>query len=222
MQAIETRYKGFRFRSRLEARWAVFFDCLGIQWVYEPEGYELIREAGMLRYLPDFWLPEVGLFAEVKGNLNSVSFGDDVEKMLLLANQSRRGILLLAELQPIAVLIAPHKNPHSFDFVPESLGASVWSTCPLCRQWALKNGPGYTGEYDAYWCLNCCKARRVHVRTKRALYNDKSQVAVRLALDAARAARFEHGEKPEITRTSFSSPMPTLEPISIIKPKQKS
>lgn len=27
-QVIETEYKGYRFRSRLEARWAVFFDTL--------------------------------------------------------------------------------------------------------------------------------------------------------------------------------------------------
>jgi hypothetical protein len=38
---IETRYAGCRFRSRLEARWAVFFDRLGIAWEYEPEGFEL-------------------------------------------------------------------------------------------------------------------------------------------------------------------------------------
>lgn len=52
MKAIETRYKGYRFRSRLEARWAVFFDALGTQWRYEVEGYEL--PSG--RYLPDFLL----------------------------------------------------------------------------------------------------------------------------------------------------------------------
>ncbi len=37
IQAIETRYKGYRFRSRLEARWAVFFDHLKIEWEYEPD-----------------------------------------------------------------------------------------------------------------------------------------------------------------------------------------
>lgn len=52
-KAIETRYKGYRFRSRLEARWAVFFDALGTKWEYEKEGYEL--PSG--HYLPDFWLP---------------------------------------------------------------------------------------------------------------------------------------------------------------------
>lgn len=37
----ETQYKGYCFRSRLEARWAVFFDKLGIDFVYESEGYDL-------------------------------------------------------------------------------------------------------------------------------------------------------------------------------------
>lgn len=31
-KAVETVYKGYRFRSRLEARWAIFFDSLGIKW----------------------------------------------------------------------------------------------------------------------------------------------------------------------------------------------
>jgi hypothetical protein len=49
---IQTRYKGYRFRSRLEARWAVFFDLLGIAWEYEPEGFRM----GSVCYLPDFRL----------------------------------------------------------------------------------------------------------------------------------------------------------------------
>lgn len=67
IKAIETQYKGYRFRSRLEARWAVFFDALGIEWEYEKEGYDL-GEAGW--YLPDFWLPEFGIWVEIKGKLN--------------------------------------------------------------------------------------------------------------------------------------------------------
>ena len=54
IKAIETEYNGYRFRSRLEARWAVFFDELGIKYQYEPEGFDL---DGTL-YLPDFYLPE--------------------------------------------------------------------------------------------------------------------------------------------------------------------
>ena len=34
--AVETFYKGYRFRSRLEARWAAFFDLCKWRWEYEP------------------------------------------------------------------------------------------------------------------------------------------------------------------------------------------
>jgi hypothetical protein len=61
MTPIETIYHGARFRSRLEARWAVCFDALGIPWEYEPQGYHL--ENGP--YLPDFRLWG-SLLAEVK------------------------------------------------------------------------------------------------------------------------------------------------------------
>lgn len=58
---IETRYRGYRFRSRLEARWAVTFDALGYRWEYEPQGYQLPAGA----YLPDF-LVEDETFWEIK------------------------------------------------------------------------------------------------------------------------------------------------------------
>ena len=53
IQAIECTYAGRRFRSRREARWAILFDHLGIDWRYEPEGYCL---SGNVHYLPDFEL----------------------------------------------------------------------------------------------------------------------------------------------------------------------
>ena len=53
MKAIETQYKGYRFRSRLEARWAIFFDELGIRWQYETEGFVLNDKTW---YLPDFFI----------------------------------------------------------------------------------------------------------------------------------------------------------------------
>jgi hypothetical protein len=64
VSAIETRYAGCRFRSRLEARYAVFLDHLSITWEYEPQGFQLPSGA---RYLPDFRLPELKLFLEIKG-----------------------------------------------------------------------------------------------------------------------------------------------------------
>lgn len=81
IKPIETVYKGYKFRSRLEARWAVFFDSIGIKYLYEHEGYsfddpddieldengELARDPRQIQYLPDFYLPELNIHVEVKG-----------------------------------------------------------------------------------------------------------------------------------------------------------
>ncbi|WP_411102490.1 hypothetical protein [Streptomyces sp. cmx-4-9] len=63
--AIETYYAGHLFRSRLEARWATVFNDLGLRWEYEPQGF-LIGEQRR-PYLPDFRLPDIGWWIEVKG-----------------------------------------------------------------------------------------------------------------------------------------------------------
>lgn len=62
-KAIQTEYNGYLFRSRLEARWAVFFDYLGIEYEYEPEG--IVLSSGS-HYLPDFYLPDFKCYFEVK------------------------------------------------------------------------------------------------------------------------------------------------------------
>ena len=65
IKALPTKYKDTTFRSRLEARYACFFDHLGIEWVYEKEGYDL---GDGVWYLPDFYLPQFGggVHVEVK------------------------------------------------------------------------------------------------------------------------------------------------------------
>lgn len=79
MKPIETYYKGYRFRSRLEARWAVFFDALGVKYDYEPEGFT----RNGVHYLPDFLIYDVegehashwrgNIYVEVKGNPDAES-----------------------------------------------------------------------------------------------------------------------------------------------------
>lgn len=74
IKPIETNYKGIKFRSKLEAQWAVFFDECDIEWEYEPQGYKLNNGQW---YLPDFLLHGINyqnhyidLYVEVKGVLN--------------------------------------------------------------------------------------------------------------------------------------------------------
>lgn len=66
INAIETYYSGHHFRSRLEARWATVFNDLGLNWEYEPQGYR-VGEQGR-PYLPDFRLPDIDWWVEVKGS----------------------------------------------------------------------------------------------------------------------------------------------------------
>lgn len=90
--AIETRYKGYRFRSRLEARWAVYFDALSMKWDYEKEGFDL-GSAGY--YLPDFWLPEASTWAEVKPTEFTSS---ELEKIKRLGDLTGQKVLMLVEV----------------------------------------------------------------------------------------------------------------------------
>ena len=99
IQAIKTIYKGFAFRSRLEARWAVFFDAMGIKWEYEKEGY--ILEDKTL-YLPDFWLPESKVFLEVKPECLSV--------------EENKKCAQLAKLHPV-ILAVGIPEPHVYEMM---------------------------------------------------------------------------------------------------------
>jgi hypothetical protein len=65
IRAVDTIYNGHFFRSRLEARWAVFFNALGLAWEYEAETFDVDG----VWYLPDFKLQRRGdsvLWIEVK------------------------------------------------------------------------------------------------------------------------------------------------------------
>jgi hypothetical protein len=58
--ARPTRYAGVEFRSRLEARWAAFFDLCKLRWDYEP--------IDLHGWTPDFTIetPYCKVFVEVK------------------------------------------------------------------------------------------------------------------------------------------------------------
>jgi len=100
IKPIETTYNGHRFRSRLEARWAVFFDTLKVHYEYEKEGYD-IGELGY--YLPDFWLPypekqnfsghqNAGHWLEVKG---SKPTDNELQKLVALSKVTQHSGILV-------------------------------------------------------------------------------------------------------------------------------
>lgn len=104
IQAIETHYAGHRFRSRLEARWAVFFDELCIAWEYEPQGFVI----GDTPYLPDFLLTECGTWVEVKGNPDQLDI-----RLMNQAALSLPEMPHLFEPGPRLMILGPIPKPSS-------------------------------------------------------------------------------------------------------------
>lgn len=107
IKAIETRYNGRHYRSRLEARWAVFFDTLGLSYEYEPEGFEF---DGM-RYLPDFYIREWDAYVEIKGTLAAAN--DDRRKHRAFVSQ-KQSCLYVAIGQPLTrmIIVLLPRTPH--------------------------------------------------------------------------------------------------------------
>jgi hypothetical protein len=94
VKAIETKYAGCLFRSRLEARWAVFFETLGLRWEHEPEGFK--TSAGW--YLPDFrvWYPGLAYpqYFEVKPAWSLIK-PDELAKIMAFGRNVRGGLIVL-------------------------------------------------------------------------------------------------------------------------------
>lgn len=129
IKPIETRYKGHRFRSRLEARWAVFFDSLGIKWEYEPEGFEL--PDGTL-YLPDFYLPsEIGndWYVEIKPERNGCF--NELVKCIKFAKHSMKPVMILGNIPDFE--IAKNAILYAVIFRYDS-----WAECIVAENYPLE------------------------------------------------------------------------------------
>lgn len=175
LQAIETIYHGYRFRSRLEARWAVFFDALGVKYEYEKEGFAL-KKAGW--YLPDFWLPEQQCWVEIKPDEPSQI---EIEKAAALAVSSENDVFILYGPIPIN----PDTEYPSYERGQKLFGGEGHWDC--CYAW---NECGVCGRLGIVFQSNPDRLECGHDSggwdTPRLLK----------AYESARQARFEHGETP--------------------------
>ncbi len=171
-KAIKTRVFGCRFRSRLEARWAVFLTELGLDWQYEKQGFEL--PAG--RYLPDFWVESWNSWVEIKPTTPSIA------ELLLCASlhgETGQRVLLFAGECWVA--------KHAVYQFHESNGAmfNLLGECPTCQGIAsmltLEDGVVKASKFSECQC-------------REALRFPNSDTSLMAAYEAARAARFEHGE----------------------------
>lgn len=220
IKAIETRYAGCLFRSRLEARWAVFFDTLGIRWEYEKEGYDL-GEAGW--YLPDFWLPRPQCFVEIKG----VECSDkDRIKCETLHKQSGFSVFIavgnIGEHQWIEFGGYWKEKPASTRSLYANGFVDIQQSCLLCpvcgsnyvsmdRDRSKTNDLAMYCESNHSWRLGFTDAYKGHTRPAfrdvfehvHSYPDEQWEYDLQIngidtnrsnAITAARSARFEHGE----------------------------
>jgi len=212
VQAIETRYAGCRFRSRLEARWAVFFDALNIEWQYEPQGYLVTSSFDQEQtrpYLPDFWLPATQTWAEVKGHdaavdWNFLAAACDWHSALPGLRESggtTRGLLLLGPVprpHPGCRWLHPgvqqHKGVTAEFFI-------FHGCCGLVRPPVLTEAGIGEGHWGWHW--NNCGDPKCTPETCTgsppsaggvAVHGFEADERVAAAYTAARSARFEHGQ----------------------------
>ena len=195
IKPIETYYNGYRFRSRLEARWAVFFDYAKIPYQYEPEGFNL---GPLGYYLPDFYLPWFDAFVEIKPTYSN-QIKSAVEKLETLFEQTTHTVLLcIGDPADNDIRIycndltdgsggGPNEWPACF---LESPGNSCWCTTKHTILLAI----GYKNDrdrnfYNAEWGEIKSSCRLIDVKYFR---NDFSH-----AKTLSRQARFEYGETPK-------------------------
>ena len=183
MKAIPTIFKKIKFRSRTEARWAVFFENMKWNWEYEPQGYVLPRN---IAYLPDFKvvLPDgVTLYAEVKA-FEFDDLGDEqIRKARLLASETKATVVLLPGTPECRIYNAVTANSADNTFI----GTIFQDYEPYLR------------VADSYWL-----AQATLDPTNGRMKFDFDERKIRKAfgdgyakaLEASRSARFEHGESP--------------------------
>lgn len=180
MQPIQTVYKGYKFRSRLEARWAVFLDHLEVAWSYEKEGYDLSGRW----YLPDFFIADWNCWLEIKGQEPDE---EERYKCQLLAKESGKLVLLLVG-EPWVDTSRSHYSVTPFDRGrPEYSGTSGWEfgegrRCPQ-EIWLLNN------ELMMAFTLHAISHAGDHKEPLGGILAN----GIREALAAARQVRFEHG-----------------------------
>ena len=212
IKAIETRYDGYVFRSRLEARWAVFFKYLKIKYVYEPEGFVL--DDGTY-YLPDFYLPEFNVMVEIKPSRDrddgkARKFG--LSEAYCGFGEGCYGGILICYGDPV---------DHDLRFISacesSESGCMDYDTDDMDnpKPYFCADGSSSNEKWEAFIFIHDGKTERCFANTDRVLtwyyyvrspyfqkYLPEDNKIVMQAAKAARQARFEHGQHGAVFRNN--------------------
>ncbi|GAA1283524.1 hypothetical protein [Streptomyces javensis] len=210
LQPADTRYASYRFRSRLEARWAVFFDALGIRWEYEPQSFELLplTEAVQQRlreeqfrdpqpedaiplgdFLPSFWLPAQAAWFQVAATQPTEAGWARFFRFCDLSDQ--RAFVAVGPL-PDPRTVEEHGHPQEDGFEIHTYGDQhyAWTRCRWCGFYDLA-----FDARSARTLCGCHKSRHPDLDAPccngdKCYRGDAPEILA--AYGAARAARFEN------------------------------
>lgn len=201
IKPIETYYNGYRFRSRLEARWAVFFDTIGIKYEYEPEGFDMDG----IKYLPDFYLPDAERWIEIKGKKLTA---EELRKCSSFCEaQDSDGVKFSIFIgQPLDRIIGikPNENKKSVEFTCDMEKAVMVGIMGYSYQWSEydiqtpdKKQQHVENDHVMFFNPDLCE-EDIGSRFMPMIWHDVNikKEALILGSVKARQARFEHGETP--------------------------
>lgn len=189
MKSIDTIYNGYRFRSRLEARWAVFFDVLNITYEYEKEGFDLDNS---ILYLPDFWLPQVNMWAEVKPESFTEEEYGKCKKLVIHTGYECLLLVGLPEVKSYPALMSDMCLN-----MPDACKKLSCTDCEGHKGIDYKERPLFAYVGGKYFFTNYHN----YIKEENRLYWDDESGCdggfedTEEAVAAAKSARFEYGEK---------------------------
>lgn len=140
--AIKTEYRGIVFRSKLEAKYARAFDLLGIAWAYEDRNFIF---DDWTCYAPDFYMPEVDTYFEVKGVFDCES-KHKVESLARIGNR-----VVVGGADGSMMIFDGTRYGYFAQF--GDIDEAILTSCNSCgRAFFVGNGAGWDcvacGEYD--------------------------------------------------------------------------
>lgn len=204
MKPIQTEYKGYLFRSRLEARWAVFFDACGVEWEYEPEGIVL---SDGTEYLPDFYLIDFHCYFEVKRKgIRDTDEGLEAEGKISNGMDCDRWAGIIAYGDPVdddLTIFCQETDDGGGGSYENEVTIGIHPDTGKPCLFAYTDGRGrcfmtsFAEDDSAEIPMATCGYGKY-------CYKDFVTEEVAAARKLARQARFEHGETPKARRAHYA------------------
>lgn len=136
---IPTTYRQARFRSRLEARWARFFDLVGWSWIYEP------MDTG--DWIPDFLVTGAASFLVEVGPCELLSEFSAKAAKPIAAFPPRPAVEGTSERITVVLGLGPLMPDGRFGYLTndewgQGTAPAVFALCRVCRSFGIYHESG--------------------------------------------------------------------------------